>query len=113
MAIAVVVVGGAVFFFWGANMDTKCVTDESAGGCRGYLAFDAAVQNYTDIFRSVFAPECVGGIGPDRCIGPDLTIMAGTLGVLGFIFGGWLFRWSAVGANPVERNVIPDRNKDF
>lgn len=113
MGVAIVLVGGAVFFLWGANMDSTCAANETASGCRGYLAFDAAIQSYTDIFRSVFARDCVGGTGPDSCIGPDLTIMAGTLFVLGFIGGGWLFRGAAAGARPVERQLPPDLGTKF
>ncbi len=94
MAFATIVVGVGFFVFIGGNMDTKCASEETASGCRVWLAADAAITNYADIFRSVFATRCVGGDGPDDCIGPDMLIMGGTLVVIGFLIGGWLFRSS-------------------
>ena len=56
-------------------------------------------QPYADFWLSMFAPECVGGIGPDDCIGPNISIMIGTLFVLGFVIGG-LVRFKRKQKNP-------------
>lgn len=45
-------------------------------------------QGYADIWLSVIAKECVGGNGPDSCIGPNVGIMATSLFVVGFAIGG-------------------------
>lgn len=104
MAIATLIVGVGFFVLVAGNMDMKCAADESASGCRVWLAADAAITNYTDVFRSVFAPECVGGDGPNSCIGPDVMIMGGTLLVLGFIGGGWLFRGTAMSTSQIAKS---------
>lgn len=94
MAFATLIVGVGFFVMVGGRMDMKCAVDAGASGCRVWAAADAAISNYTDIFRTVFVSRCVGGDGPDDCIGADLLIMGGTLAVLGFLAGGWLFRSS-------------------
>lgn len=45
-------------------------------------------QGYADMWLSLFAKECVGGNGPDSCIGPNVAIMGVSLFVVGFAIGG-------------------------
>jgi hypothetical protein len=47
-------------------------------------------QGYADIWLRMIAQECVGGTGPDSCLGPNLGIMIVTVIILGaVIFGFW------------------------
>lgn len=88
-ALIFVVVGIGLFLFVGSKMDFSCRnTTPVSGSCRIYNGFNAIVQGYTDFWRQFFAPRCIGGGGPDDCLGPDFGIMFFTLAGTGFIIGG-------------------------
>lgn len=92
-AIAFAIIGTAFFIFVGSNVDFACKnTTPHALSCRAYNAINIVIQGYTDIWRSIFAPRCLGGNGPDDCLGPDGAIMLGTLLVIGFVVGNCIWR---------------------
>lgn len=92
-AITVAIVGIGFFIFVGSNIDYSCKnTAPISVGCKVYNGFNAVIQGYTDIWRSVFAPRCVGGNGPDDCLGTDGMIMLVTLLVIGFVGGNLIWR---------------------
>jgi hypothetical protein len=88
-AAVTVVAGMALFFLVGSQIDYRCKnTDLVTTSCNVYLGFDRLVQGYADFWRHIVAPRCIGGAGPDDCIGPDLRIMLWTLALAGFVVGG-------------------------
>lgn len=90
---AVAVIGIAFFIFIGSNIDSACkYTTPDTAGCKVYLGVNTVIGGYSDIWRSIFARRCVGGNGPDDCLGPDGMIMLGTLFVIGFVGGNLLWR---------------------
>lgn len=92
-AIVAAVVGIFFFIFIGSKIDYACHnTDSITSNCRVANGISAGISTYADIFRSLFAQRCVGGNGPDDCIGPDVMIMLGTLLIIGFIGGNLV--WS-------------------
>ncbi len=92
-AIVVAVVGMLFFVFVGSKIDYTCHnTDFIRLNCRVANGVSAGIGGYTDIFRSIFAKRCVGGVGPDDCLGPDGMIMLGTLLVFGFVGGNLVWR---------------------
>lgn len=91
-AITVAIVGIGFFILIGSNIDYSCKnTTPTSAGCKVYNGFNTAVQGYTNIWRHVFAPRCVGGNGPNDCLGPDGMIMFLTLLVIGFVGGNLIF----------------------
>jgi hypothetical protein len=91
-AIAVAILGIGFFIFIGSNIDFTCKnTTPDTVGCRIYHGIDSVITGYTDIFRSIFAPRCLGGNGPDDCLGPDGAIMLVTLLVIGFVLGNLIW----------------------
>lgn len=91
--IVVAIAGIGFFAFVGSKADYTCkYTTPSTPGCRTYNAVGVVINGYADIFRSIFAKRCVGGMGPDDCLGPDGMIMLGTLLAVGFIAGSLIFR---------------------
>ena len=88
-SLAFVIVGIGLFVFVGSKIDFTCKNETTtSGGCRVYHGFNTVVQGYSDFWRQFFAPECIGGSGPDSCLGPDGAIMLLTLAGAGFIIGG-------------------------
>ena len=59
--------------------------------CGAYNALAALITAYGNFVMQFIRPECVGG-GPDDCIAQALSIMLGTLLVIGGVLGWWLFR---------------------
>lgn len=59
--------------------------------CGVYNFLAVLIAAYGDFMIRFVRPECVGG-GPDDCIAQALTIMLGTLLVIGWILGWWLSR---------------------
>lgn len=91
--IVVTVVGIALFIFAGSKIDFTCKNETTrSSGCRVYHGVNVVIQGYSDVWRSVFAKRCVGGNGPDDCIGPDAMIMLGTLFAIGFVAGNVIWR---------------------
>lgn len=87
-SLALAFIGIAFFILVVGNMDVACKNaDQATVGCSVYLVIDSGITAYADIWRSIFAPECLGGNGPDSCLGPDGGIMLVTLLVLGFTIG--------------------------
>lgn len=92
-AIVVAVVGIGFFIFVGSQIDFSCKnTMPNTVGCRVYNGVNNVINGYADIFRSVFAKRCVGGNGPDDCLGPDAMIMLASLLAVGFIAGNLVWR---------------------
>lgn len=92
-AIVIAILGIVFFVLVGSQIDFSCKNATSvSGGCRVYNGINAVVQGYSDIWRSIFAGRCLGGNGPDDCLGPDAAIMLVTLLTIGFFGGGLLFR---------------------
>lgn len=90
--MAVAVVGIVFFVLIGSQIDFSCKNAATVtSGCRVYNGVDAVIQGYTNIWRSIFAPRCVGGNGPDDCLGPDGAIMFVTLLVIGFVGGNLIW----------------------
>ena len=88
-AIGTVIFGLGFFIFIGSQVDYLCKNETNvSGGCRVYNGFNTIIGGYSDFWRQFFAPRCVGGSGPDDCIGPDIGIMFLTLAGAGFIVGG-------------------------
>lgn len=91
--LVVAVVGLGIFAIIGSSVDYACKnTTPGSAGCRVYLTINRGISAYSDVWRSAFAPRCVGGQGPDDCLGPDLAVMFSTLFVLGFISGNLIWR---------------------
>ena len=59
--------------------------------CGIYNWFAVLIMVYGNFVMQFIRPDCVMG-GPDDCIGPALIIMLGTLLVVGFAIGWFLFR---------------------
>lgn len=92
-AIVVAIVGIGFFVFIGSQLDFSCKnTTPHTVGCRLYNGVNVVVTGYANIFRSVFAKRCVGGNGPDDCLGPDALIMLTTLLASGFVAGNIVWR---------------------
>lgn len=92
-AITVAVVGILFFIFIGSKIDYACKnTDQVTFNCRIVNGAGTAIGGYTDVFRSILAPRCVGGNGPDDCLGPDALIMLSTLLAVGFVGGNMVWR---------------------
>ncbi len=92
-AITVAIVGIGFFVFIGSKFDYNCKnTTPDTSGCRVYHVVNTVINGYADIFRSIFAKRCVGGNGPDDCLGPDGMIMLVTLLAVGFIAGNLIWR---------------------
>lgn len=92
-SIFVAIVGVGFFIFVGSNIDFACKnTTPNTFGCRVYNGANVVVNDYSDIFRSIFAPRCVDGNGPDDCLEPDTLIMIVTLLVIGFVAGNLVWR---------------------
>lgn len=92
-AITVAVVGVLFFVFIGSKIDYACKnTDQVTLNCRIVNGTDTVIGGYTNVFRLIFAPRCVGGNGPDDCLGPDALIMLGTFLAIGFIGGNVVWR---------------------
>jgi hypothetical protein len=91
--IILLVVGGGLFIFVGSSIDYSCKNNTPrTAGCRIYNDVNTVIQGYSDIWRSIFARRCLGGNGPDDCIGPDAMIMIVTLLAVGFIGGGLVLK---------------------
>lgn len=92
-AITVAFLGIGFFVLVGSNVDSACkMATSQTTGCRAYGAINTVIQGYSDLWRSIFAKRCVGGNGPDDCLGPDAMIMLVTLLVIGFIAGNLVWR---------------------
>lgn len=92
-AMVVTTVGIIFFILVGSQIDFTCKSMNSfSGTCRVYNGISAGIQGYSDIWRSIFAPRCVGGNGPDDCLGPDGAIMFVTLFIIGFVGGNLIWR---------------------
>lgn len=92
-AIAVAVVGIGFFILVGSQIDFSCKnTAPNTAGCRAYNGVNVVISGYANVFRSIFAKRCVGGNGPDDCLGPDAMIMLVTLLVIGFVVGNFVWR---------------------
>ncbi len=88
-SLAFVVVGIGLFVMVGSQIDVSCKNAATvSGGCRVYNGYNTIVQGYSDFWRQFFAPGCIGGMGPDDCLGPDVGIMFFTLAISGLIIGG-------------------------
>lgn len=107
-SLATVIVGGALFIFVASPIDFSCAnaTHRSAG-CRVYSGINAVVQGYADFWRQFFAPNCVGGVGSDDCIGPDAMILVTTLALGGLAVGGSTKRRSVPRNESIRKNVNP------
>lgn len=104
--VLVLVVGMVLFFVTGMTIDTSCHSDrQDAFGCRIYNGFTTGVGWYTDLFRHIIAPRCVGGNGPDDCIAPDSGIMMVTLFAIGYVYGGFRHRRQTVSPNTSKTSL--------
>ncbi|GEM_PF-6237600 len=103
--LAVAIVGIVLFVIVGSSVDYACKnTASGTAGCRVYLTANRAVSGYSDIWRSLFARRCLGGQGPDDCLGPDALIMAGTLFAIGFVGGSLIRRKKLTLSIKIERS---------
>lgn len=88
-ALMFVIVGIGGFVLVGSQIDFSCKQAATTSvGCSVYGGVNTVVQGYADFWRQFFAPRCVGGIGPDDCLGPDALIMFFTLAIAGLVIGG-------------------------
>ena len=88
-ALMFVIVGIGGFVLVGSQIDFSCKNAaRSSAGCSVYNGVSTVVQGYADFWRQFFAPRCVGGNGPDDCLGPDALIMFFTLAIAGAVIGG-------------------------
>ena len=83
-----VVVGIGFFATIGSKIDVACQPIGYGVGCHVWHAIQTVVNGYADFWLQFFAPRCVGGNGPDDCIGPAIGIMFWTLAASGFIISG-------------------------
>ncbi len=91
--LVLLVLGMAFFVLIGSKIDFTCQnTTPHTIGCRAYNGINTVTLAYADIWHRIFTPRCLGGNGPDDCLGPDGVIMMVTLFAIGFVIGG--FRWT-------------------
>lgn len=83
----VAVVLGVGVFVWSSTMTTSTSCVAGVANCNDTPT--SPFQGYADMWLRMFAKECVGGNGPDSCIGPNVGIMGLTLLVIGFVIGGF------------------------
>lgn len=88
-AVATVVIGIGFFVLVGSRLDFTCAnTSPRTTSCRAYNGIKTVMNGYADFWLQFFASRCVGGGGPDDCIGPNIGIMFWTLTLGGFVVGG-------------------------
>lgn len=86
---AISVIAGIGFFILvGSKIDAACLPIGDGLGCHAWKVVNVVTNGYADFWLQFFASRCVGGNGPDDCIGPAIGLMFWTLAVAGFVIGG-------------------------